>query len=436
MMARLLFWLIAALGTPAAAQVTAPEPLTIAVPPLPTPTVTRTAEGDTATIGRRIAEVIAADLGSTGRLRTLGPDGVRAYAFPEATGPQFHLWRATAAKALVSGFVEARSDKRLTVACYLFDVTTGRELARQGFVVAPADWRRAAHRCADSAYAKLTGNRALFDTSIAYVAESGPITARVKRIAVMDSDGSNHRYLTTGETTVLTPRFAPRGDRLVYMAFTAGGTSLQLLDLASQQSRALLPGGAIASAPRFSPDGRKLVFAMASAGNTDIYVAGADGGGVTRLTTMPGIDTSPSFSPDGSKIVFESDRSGGQQLYVMNADGSDQRRISFGTWRYASPAWSPRGDLIAFTRITGPNLAIAVISPAGADERVVTNAWQDEGPSWASSGENLVFHRTDPASGRTALYTTSIQGGAARRLATPQDGTDADWSAVEEEARR
>ncbi|WP_310468263.1 Tol-Pal system beta propeller repeat protein TolB [Sphingomonas sp.] len=439
---RLLLPLIAALGlvaAPAAAQTAAPPPIIpLAVPPLPTPNVEKTAAGDTATIGRNLAGVIAADLATTGRFALIGPDTARVYGFAEATGPQFRLWRATAAKALVSGFVEARPDGRLTVACYVFDVASGRELARQGFVVAPADWRRAAHRCSDAAYAKLTGNRGLFDTAIAYVAESGPPTARVKRIAVMDADGSNHRYVTAGETAVLTPRWSPRGDRLAYTAFTPGGTSLQIVDLAAEQPqvRALVPGTGINFAPRFSPDGRQIAFSMASNGNTDIYVVGADGGGLQRLTTMPGVDTSPSFSPDGSKIVFESDRSGGQQLYVMNADGSDQRRISFGASRYASPAWSPRGDLIAFTRITGPNLAIGVISPAGIDERVISNAWQDEGPSWASNGETILFHRTDPASGRTSLRAVSLNGGIDRRVGTPQDGSDADWSAVQDEVKR
>ncbi|MEO5973389.1 MAG: Tol-Pal system beta propeller repeat protein TolB [Sphingomicrobium sp.] len=439
-MARFLIQLVAALGavaSPAAAQVAAPAPMmTVAVPPLPTPAAAKTGAGDTATIGRNIAGVIAADLASTGRFALIGPDTARAYGFAEATGPMFRLWRASGAKALVSGFVEARSDGRLTVACYLFDVATGRELARQGFVVAPADWRRAAHRCADTAYAKLSGNRGLFDTSIAYVAESGPASARVKRIAVMDADGSNHRYVTAGETTVLTPRWSPQGDRLVYMAFTVGGTTLQLIDLATDQQRAILPGAAIAFAPRFSPDGRQIAFSMASGGNTDIYVVGTDGGGLRRLTTMPGVDTSPSYSPDGRQIVFESDRSGAQQLYVMSADGSGQRRISFGASRYASPVWSPRGDLIAFTRITGPNLAIAVTSPAGADERVVSNAWQDEGPSWASNGESILFHRIDPASGRTSLHAVALNGGLDRRVATPQDGSDADWSPLQDEAKR
>ena len=173
-------------------------------------------------------------------------------------------------------------------------------------------------------------------------------------------------------------------------------------------------------------------FSMAQAGNTDIYVVDLLGGPPRRLTSAPGADTSPSFSPDGRRIVFESDRSGAQQLYVMNDDGSGQRRISFGGGNYASPVWSPRGDLIAFTRIGGGGFRIGVMTPSGSGERILTNSWQDEGPSWAPNGQYVMFHRTEQHSGRTALYAVGIDGAAPRRLATPQDGSDPSWSPLQD----
>ncbi len=407
-------------------------PMPIAIPAMPTPVSASTPVGPTHVIGRDVAAVVAADLRSSGLFTPIGPTNLRTYVYPEATAPTFDVWRAIGAQALVSGFVEARADGRLTVGCYLYDVTARRELARQGFVVAPSEWRRAAHRCADTVYARLSGESGYFDTRIVYVAESGPKTARLKRIAIMDSDGTYHRYLTEGRATVVTPRFSPDGRRIVYMSFAGRRPRAYVMDLTTGEDRPLIAGPAITFAPRFSPDGRQIVFSMAQGGNTDIYVVAADGYGAPRpLTRTPGVDTSPSFSPDGRHIVFESDRSGSQQLYVMNSDGSSQRRISFGGASYASPVWSPRGDLIAFTRIGGGSFRIGVMTQSGSGERTLTDSWQDEGPSWAPNGQFVMFHRTQRGSGRASLHAISVNGGPARTLPTPQDGSDPSWSPLQ-----
>ena len=394
---------------------------TIAVPAMPA------AQGASEALGRQIAEVISSDLRSTGAFTPLGPNGIGSYTVAQAGSPAYGEWRGAGASALVSGYVEARPDGRVTVACLLHDVTAGRQLASQGFTVAAADWRRAAHKCADTVYARLTGEGAYLDTRIVYVAETGPKTNRVKRIALMDSDGSNLRYLTAGRSNVTTPRFSPSGNQLVYTGTLARKPRVFVIDVATGAERLLVPGGAITFAPRFSPDGRQIVFSLAAGGNTDIFVVDANGGSPARLTSAPGADTSPSFSPDGRRIVFESERSGTQQLYVMAADGSGQRRISFGGGRSASPVWSPKGNLIAFTRIGG-GFRIGVMDPSGGGERLLTNAWQDEGPSWAPNGQFVLFHRTAQGSGNGTLYAVPISGGAPRRMPTPQGGSDPSWS--------
>lgn len=394
----------------------------IAVPALPV------AGGAPSTLGRQIAEVIASDLRSTGLFTPLGPNGVGTYTLGQASSPAYGEWRNAGAAQLVTGTVEPRGDGRITVGCYVHDVAAGRELARQGFAVASADWRRAAHKCADTIYARLSGQQAFLDTRVVYVAETGPKNARLKRIAIMDSDGSNHRYLTSGQATVVTPRFSPRGDKLVYMSYKGRRPRVYIMDVASGTERLLVPGTAFTFAPRFSPDGRNVVFSMASGGNTDIFVVGADGGTPRRLTSAPGADTSPSYSPDGRRIVFESDRSGSQQLYVMDADGSGQRRISFGGGAFASPVWSPRGDLIAFTRIGGAGFRIGTMSSSGGNVRLLTDAWQDEAPSWAPNGQFVMFNRISRGSGASALYAVNIDGGTPRRLPTPLGGSDPSWS--------
>jgi TolB protein len=381
-------------------------------------------------LGRQVAEVIASDLRSTGLFTPLGPSGMPSYSAGEAGNPVYATWRSAGASALVSGYVEPRSDGRITVGCYLHDVTAGRELTHQGFAVASDDWRRAAHKCADMVYSRLSGQQPFLDTRIVYVAETGPKNNRVKRVALMDSDGSNHRYLTVGRSTVVTPRFSPRGDKLVYTAYIGRRPRVLLYDVASGTERLLIPGNVITFAPRFSPDGRSVAFSMANGGNTDLYIVPVGGGEPRRLTSTPGADTSPSFSPDGRQIVFESDRSGTQQLYIMNSDGSGQRRISFGGGRYASPAWSPRGDMIAFTKISGP-FRIGVMSAGGGGERILTDAWQDEGPSWAPNGQFVMFHRTQQGSGAARLYAVPVTGGTARLMPTPVGGSDPSWSPLQ-----
>ena len=401
--------------------------MVIAVPVMPTPETTTTAAGTTEALGRQVAEVVAADLRNSGLFKPMGPGGLRAVSFPEVTAPAFDYWPTTGAVALVQGFVRANPDGKLTVGCYLYDVALKSELTRQGFVVEPRDWRRAAHKCADSIYARLSGESPFFDSRIAYIAESGPKGRRIKQLAIMDSDGANHRFLTQGTSTVLTPRFSPDYKHIVYLSYVENRPRIYIYDVGTGRQRVVTESANQTFAPRWSPDGRWILYSMAVGGNTDIYRISANGGTPQRLTNSPGIDVGGSYSPDGSKIVFESDRSGGQQLYVMNADGSDQRRISFGGGRYATPEWSPRGDLIAFTRIAG-NFRIGVMTPQGSGERLLTDSWQDEAPTFAPNGRVIQFFRTGQGrSGSSSIWQVDITGANERRIPTPLAGSDPTW---------
>ena len=323
--------------------------------------------------------------------------------------------------------MQANGDGTLTVGCYLYDVFAKTELARQGFVVTPQYWRRAAHKCADTVYSRLTGEGPYFDSRVVYVSETGPKNHRIKRLAIMDQDGANHRFLTNGQAIVLTPRFAPNQQTITYMSFAGNRPRVYVYDIGSGRQRLLVDQPNMTFAPRFSPDGRYVVFSMSQNGNTDIYRVPATGGAPQRLTTAPGIDTGACYSPDGSRIVFESDRSGTQQLYVMNADGSGQQRISFGGGRYATPAWSPRGDLIAFTKIGG-GFNVGVMAPDGSGEKVLTSGWQDEGPSWSPNGRVILYFRTAQGSGHADLWSVDLTGVNERRVPTPLDGSDPSWS--------
>ena len=402
-------------------------PMPIAIPVMPTPQAVDTPAGSTDALGRQLAEIIANDLRGSGLFTPLSPDRLRAVGFAEANAPQFDYWGGTGAQALVQGYIRANGDGTLTVGCYLYDVFARTELARQGFVVPPGDWRRAAHKCADTVYARLTGEGPYFDSRVVYVSETGPKARRVKRLAIMDQDGANHRFLTNGQSIVLTPRFAPNQQSIVYMSYLGRIPSIYVYDIGSGRQRLVVQNVATTFAPRFSPDGRYILFSMAQAGNADLYRVPSTGGAAQRLTTSPGIDTGGSYSPDGRRIVFESDRSGGQQLYVMNADGSDQQRISFGGGRYATPVWSPRGDLIAFTKLSG-NFRIGIMSPSGGGEKLLTDSWQDEGPSWSPNGRVIAFYRAGRGSqGKADLWSVDLTGVNERRVPTPLDGSDPAW---------
>ncbi|MDZ7893752.1 MAG: Tol-Pal system beta propeller repeat protein TolB [Sphingobium sp.] len=400
--------------------------LKVAVPPMPAQQDVATPAGTASELGRRIAEVIASDLKGSGLFDPQGPAGLPAITVPEVTFPQFDKWSAF--QGLVQGFVRtAGGEGDITVGCYLYDVSLKQEMTRQGYVVAPRDWRRAAHKCADAIYARLTGESPFFDSRIAYIAESGPKDHRVKRLAIMDSDGANHRFITNGQSIALTPRFSPDYQSIVYVSYLADKVRIFVYDVGSGKQRLVTESTNATFAPRWSPDGRFILFSMAVAGNTDIYRVSSAGGRPQRLTNTPGIDVGGSYSPDGTKIVFESDRSGSQQIYVMNADGSGQQRISHGGGRYATPEWSPRGDLIAFTKMAG-NFRIGVMSPSGDGERLLTNSWQDEAPTWSPNGRVIQFFRTSQGrQGKSEIWQVDLTGVNERRLPTPVDGSDPSW---------
>jgi TolB protein len=414
------------IAAPAFAQ--EPTATVIAIPPLATAKNVETDGGKTWALANLISDLIAADLGSTGNFIIADVKKVRIPSYPEVTAPSYPQWRSVGAKLLLSGFVNARDDGRLTIGCYVYDVQTGRELARQGFAVTATEWRRAAHRCADAAYQKATGKPPQFDSRIAYVAQSGSGDSLVKRIAVMDFDGANHSYVTSGDSTVLTPTWSPKGDRIAFTSFSGGKLHIRIAGVADKEDRALLPMAEENFAPTFSPDGRTIAFAMSQGGNVDIFTVPSGGGYPHRVTASPSIETGPAYSPDGEHIVFVSDRSGTPQLYVMNADGTNQRRISFGGGTYGAPAGSPDGTRIAFTRTQGPLSRIGTVSTDGSDEKIVTTGPNDEEPSWSPDGSRLLFQRQDAATRRVHLASVPAAGGEVRPVPTPQGASDPSWS--------
>ena len=399
------------------------QPLPIAIPDFTAPP-----GGDAAT-GQNIASVVRADLERSGIFRPLDPHSFIEQIKDINTPPSFTNWRAINAQALVTGAVATQPDGRLKVDFRLWDVFGETEMmpGKEYFTV-PANWRRIAHMISDAIYQQITGESGYFDTRVVFISESGPALNRRKRLAVMDEDGANPIFLTRGDYLVLTPRFNPTAQMIAYMSYYAGRPRVYLFDLETGRQQMLGDFPNMTFSPRFSPDGNKVVMSLESRGNSDIYVMDLRTRSVARLTTDPAIDTSPCYSPDGRQVVFESDRGGSQQVYVMNSDGSNVHRISFGGGKNGTPVWSPRGDLIAFTKQQSGSFRIGVMRSDGSGERMITDGWEDEGPTWAPNGRVLMFSRTLRGGRGSQIWSVDVTGRNERRVQTPGDASDPAWS--------
>ncbi len=403
------------------------EPLPIAIVPF---------DGDNAEamrVGRDISDVISDDLERSGLFRPIDQRAFIQTQVSMDTLPRFADWRVLNAPALVYGRATQAGDGRLKVEFRLWDVFAEQQLAGLAYFTAPTNWRRIAHIIADAIYKRITGEDGYFDTRIVYIAESGPPTKRIKRLAIMDQDGANHRYLTDGSSLVLTPRFSPSLQEITYLSYAGGSPRVLIRDIDSDRQEAVDELSGMTFSPRFSPEGEKLVLSLAVDGNTEIYTVDLRTRATRRLTNNAGIDTSPSYAPDGRQIVFNSDRGGSQQLYVMDADGGNVQRISHGEGRYFTPVWSPRGDLIAFTKLSGGKFYIGVMNPDGTGERLLAEGYRVEGPTWAPNGRVLMYFRKDSgdsagSGGRSRLYSIDLTGRNEREIPTPGDASDPAWS--------
>ncbi|MEF2551158.1 Tol-Pal system beta propeller repeat protein TolB [Aurantimonas sp. A2-1-M11] len=394
------------------------EPLPIAI------TDFQSADG----IGKQISDVVQADLKRSGLFAPIAQAAFIQTGLTPDTTPSFQDWTVINAQALVVGRVSPEADGRLRVEFRLWDTFAGQQLDGQQFYTSPENWRRVAHIIADAIYERLTGEKGYFDTRIVFVSESGTKDQRVKRLAIMDQDGANLRYLTDGSELVLTPRFSPSRQEVTYMSFGNGEPRVYLLQLETGQREIVGNFPGMTFSPRFSPDGQKVIMSLQQEGNANIYAMDLRSRATTRLTSTAAIDTSPSYSPDGGRIVFESDRGGRQQLYVMGADGSGQQRISFGDGSYSTPVWSPRGDLIAFTKQSGGQFQIGVMQPDGSGERILTSGYHNEGPTWAPNGRVLMFFRDERGSGGPQLHSIDLTGYNEQKIPTPSYASDPAWS--------
>ena len=411
------------------------DPLPIAVSPLHVDSKSQKIDNlKINDLGLKISQIIEQNFKSTGLFNPLKKEAFVQKPDIAHLKPRFEDWRLIKAQALVTGKLKL-IDNKLKVEFRLWDLTASKEMIALAFTTTPSNWRRVAHIISDKIYERLTGENGYFDTRIIYVAESGPKNQRVKKLAIMDQDGAKTKYLTLGNELVLTPRFSPSNQMVTYLSYFRNLPRVYLLDIETGKQEVVGNFPGMTFAPRFSPDGKKIIMSFAKDGNSDIFTMDLNTREVERITENSSIDTSPSYSPDGKYICFNSDRSGLQQIYVMKSDGSNVKRITFGDGIYGTPVWSPRGDLIAFTKVRKGRFYIGVMRSDGSGERLLTENFYQEAPSWSPNGRVLVFYRETKSGpqgkGFTAkLWSIDITGYNERKITTETDASDPSWSSL------
>lgn len=371
-------------------------------------------------LGSELSENIAKVIGTN--LSNCGLFNVKRGAEAE-----FKSWKSD---TVVTVSLSEVSGSALELSFRLFDTFTKRELLTQSVVFPAKDWRKIGHLVSDVIHDRLIGEKGHFNTKITYIAEEKDSNYKsVRKIAVMNQDGSNIKYLTNGDRFVSTPRFSPNGKGIVYISYANGKSYIVLKNLKDHTESIISAFEGVISAPRFSPDGKSLLISHSLGGETNILSLDLSSKRTKKITKGSAISTSPSFSPDQKYMVFSSDMSGSQQLYVIDFTNKSKKpkRISFGSGRYATPVWSPKGDLIAFTKIQSGKFYIGVMKPDGKEERLLSEGHKIESPAWLPNGREIIFTRTESPS-NSKLYLVDLVKKNQKMVSTPTNASLPDWS--------
>lgn len=354
-----------------------------------------------------ISAIIRADLERSGQFRNLDVSA----ALDETSQPSMTEWRGRGADALLAGSVSRLADGRWDIRYKLWDVVKGRDLGGQSLAVVTADLRLAAHRIADAVYERLTGDKGVFATRIAYVTRA----ANRFTLRITDADGEGGQVALTSVEPIISPAWSPDGRELAYVSFEQQKAVVWVQDVASGQRRAVANFRGSNSAPAWSPDGRQLVLSLSRDGGTQLFSMGRDGSGLKRLTQSSAIDTEAAFAPDGRSVYFVSDRGGGPQVYRMAAAGGNADRVTFAGSYNISPAISPDGRTMAYiSRLGGGNFRLHAMDLADGNVRALTDTNDDESPSFAPNGKLIIY--ASRAQGRDVLMTSTLDGRIKTRL--------------------
>lgn len=368
---------------------------------------------------QKIATIVQADLERSGQFRGVDASGV---ALDELSRPDASLWRQKGADSLVSGSVTRLVDGRYDVRFRLWDVVKGQDLGGQSYAVTVGDLRLAAHRIADAVYERLTGERGVFSTRIAYVTKN----AQRYQLWVADADGENAQSALASPEPIISPAWSPSGGQLAYVSFESRKPVVYAHDVATGKRRLIANFKGSNSAPAWSPDGQTLAVTLSRGGGSQLYSIAASGGEPRRLSESNSIDTEPVYSPDGKYIYFVSDRGGAPQIYRMPAIGGAAERVTFSGSYNISPALSPDGRWLAYiSRVSGV-FKLHVMDLAAGTVNAITETQADESPSFAPNSRLLVY--ATQLQGREVLMTSTLDGKLKARL-TGQSGNirEPDW---------
>ena len=368
---------------------------------------------------QKLAAIVQADLERSGQFRAVDAAGA---ALDESSRPDLTPWRQKGADSLASGSVTRLADGRWDVRFRLWDVVRGQDLGGQSYAVTAGDLRLAAHRIADYIYEKLTGEKGVFSTRIAYVTKAG----ERYNLWVADADGENAQSALASGAPIISPAWSHNGAQLAYVSFEARKPVVYVHEVASGRRRLVANFRGSNSAPAWAPDGRTLAVTLSRDAGSQLYTIDATGGEPRRLTQSSGIDTEPVYSADGRSIYFVSDRGGAPQIYRMPASGGAPERVTFTGSYNISPTVSPDGRWLAYISRVGGAFKLQVMELNGGAVHSITDTTADESPSFAPNSRLIVYATRQ--NGREALMTTTLDGKIKARLAGQSgDIREPDW---------
>lgn len=384
-------------------------------------------------IGKKISDVISNDLKRSGLFAPIPSESFIDKKQNVADLPKFENWTVINAQALLYGNITSTDNGKLRVEFHLWDVPAQQRIEGQALITEKTNWRRIAHIIADYVYKRMTGDKGYFDTRVVYVAETGSKLNRTKRLAIVDQDGANLKYLTDGKIPVTTPVFSNNSQKIAYVTYFKQVPRVYIFNIETGEQELLGNFPGMSFAPRFSPDDKYVVMSIATDGNSDIYEMNLETKKLRKLTSHPAIETAPTYSPDGKKIAFVSDRSGRPQIYVMNRDGSGEERISFGDGQYGDVVWSPRGDYLAFVKIKNNKFYIGLMFDDGSGERLIADGYMVESPTWSPNGRRIIFYEQIPTKDgqdKLTVQSVDITGYNHETMKLPTDASDPAWSPI------